>query len=165
MCDPVSWSLAALSAAGTGVQLQQQQRQIEDAKRRRALGFDALNMQKGQLDIRKFQEQALAAQEKEAVRADALRAMGTAVSGMASQMGGGASYDAVLQALQAQSSKDIQAVEQNLAWTEQSIEQQKAGLDLEWQMQPTIFDQDSLASALAITTAGVEGYATGKSFA
>ena len=161
MCDAIS--LSVLSAAGTGVGIAQQQRQIEDAKRRRALGFDALNMQKGQLDLRSLQEEALAAQEREAVRSDALRAMGTTVAGMASQMGGGASYEAVIQALEAQSSKDIAAIDQNLAWTQQSIEQQKAGLDLEWEMQPTIFEQSALASALSIGTSAVEGYATGVS--
>ena len=163
MCEPVSITMAVLSAAGAGVGVAQQKQQVEDAKRRRALGFTALGQQKGQLDLRSLQEATLAAQEREAVRSDALRAMGTTVAGMASQMGGGASYEAVIQALEAQSSKDIAAIDQNLAWTQQSIEQQKAGLDLEWQMQPTIFEQSDLAAALSIATAGVEGYATGES--
>ena len=83
--------MAALSAAGAGATIYQNQLNVEDAKRRRALGYDKLQMQKGQLDLRSLQEASAAAVEIERVRSDALQAMGTAQAGMAAQLGGGAS--------------------------------------------------------------------------
>jgi len=164
MCDPIPITMAALSAAGAGASIYQSQLNVEDAKRRRALGYDKLQMQKGQLDLRSLQEASAAAVEIERVRADALQAMGTAQAGMASQLGGGASYDAVIQALKVGQAKEVSMIEKNLDWTQQSIEQQKASMDLDWLMQPTIFEQSDLASALQIATAATSGYAQGQSF-
>lgn len=169
MCDPATVAfiqsaqgMATIAAAGTAMSVLQN-RQVAQAQREsREIGRNETARSQTELTKRQLQEQAAQAQEQEMIERDAMRAMSSQAASMAMQSGSGASYQAVLNEIASDAAQSTEISKRNLAGTLDVLEGQKAGLDASFRMQPAIQTPGLLAEALAIGSAGVQAYATGK---
>lgn len=162
MCDP--FSVATIYAATAGVQADTQKKAASSqAKATRA----AAAQQRRQVAKRQVQEERSASQRKQAITDDAQAALSTAtVSAAEGGVGGSGSpvVAAIARDIRRQRLEGINAVDDNLAATQDQLQEQQAGITAQANRQINAINPGP-GIGLALGPALIQGAATGAQLA